>query len=122
MFYWLFERRSMLVPALVISLSIIILSTSVFENGIPRRVHREKFVEIEEVKLPENTLLKLYGFPTAVVIPEFSKYAHFRALGYNQYNCEHQKGSDLAERGAFKNMRDKIDKQHAGPKVIVFCK
>lgn len=118
--HWLLAQKSLILPAICISLLITLLSTSVFEDGVPHKRTREKFISMEEIKLPENTLLKLYGFPTSVVIPEFSKNAQFRAMGYKPYNRKYQKGSDFVDRGVFRNMRDEIEKSHKGPVVIVY--
>ena len=40
----------------------------------------KKFVDVEKVKLPENSLLKLYNFPSAAIIAEFAKENNFRGL------------------------------------------
>lgn len=81
-----------------------------------------KFVDIEEVNLPENTLLKLYNFPTAGVIPVLAKYNTFRALGYKHINAMPMLGSDFVERGKFREIRDKIEQEHTGPVVVIFRK
>jgi len=120
MFYWLLNKKSIIWPVIIISIFIMVLTISVFETGMPHKKTQEKFLNIEEIKLPENTLLKLYGFPTAMVVPEFSKYAHIRALGYLAYNCKYMEGSDFVERGAFRKMRDEIESTHKGPIVIVY--
>lgn len=80
----------------------------------------EKYVYVEPIKIPDNTLLKLYNFPTAAVIPELAKYNNFRAVGYMQYNCRHMKGSDLSERGKFREIRDEIENSHKGPIIIIY--
>ncbi len=80
----------------------------------------QKFVHIEEVHLPENTLLKLYNYPTAGVIPILAKYNTFRALGYKHLNTMMMQGSDFVERGKFREMRDKIEQEHTGPIVVIF--
>ena len=80
----------------------------------------DKFIYVEPVNFPENTLLKLYNFPTAGVIPEWAKNNQFRAIGYMHYNCRYMKGSDFVERGKFREIRDAIVKKHNGPVVIVY--
>lgn len=120
MVLWLLERKSLVLPSVLISFWLIFLSVSVFENGIPQKKAQQKFLDIEPIVLPENTLLKLYGFPTAMVVPEFVKRTkNLRAVSYAPYNCVYQKGSDFADRGAFKKIRDNIVNAHKGPVVIV---
>ena len=120
MVFWLLERKSLVLPSVFISFFVVLLSVCVFENGVPQKKAQQKFLDIEPIILPKNTLLKLYGFPTALVVPEFSKHAHLRAVNYVPYNCDYQKGSDFVERGAFRKMRDEIEKDHKGPIAVVY--
>jgi len=120
LFYWFFERKNIVFAALGCSVIVAVLLFPLFEDGLPPKSNKKTFLEVEEIKLPENTLLKLYNFPTAFVIPEFAKHAQFRALAYKQYNCQHHEGSDFIERSLFGKMRDEISKNHKGPVVIVF--
>lgn len=80
----------------------------------------KKFVYVEKVKMPENTLLKLYNFPLAGVIPVLAKYNNFRALGYQHLNATYMKGSDFVERGKFREIRDKIEKEHKGTEIVMY--
>ena len=80
----------------------------------------KKFVDVEKVKLPENTLLKLYNFPSAGVIVELTKENEFRALGYKHLNAIYMKGSDFVERGRFHKIRDEIVKNHKGETVVIY--
>ncbi len=80
----------------------------------------KKFVDVEKVKLPENTLLKLYNFPSAGVIVELAKENKFRALGYKHLNATYMKGSDFVERGRFHKVRDEIVKNHKGKTVVIY--
>ena len=75
---------------------------------------------METVKMPENSLLKLYNFPTSGVIPILAKYNSFRALGYNHHNLKHMEGSDFVERGKFREIRDNIEKEHKGGEIIIY--
>lgn len=84
--------------------------------------NEKKFIDIERVKLPENSLLKLYNFPTAAIIVEFAKENNFRGLGYKHINATYMKGSDFVERGKFRNIRDEIEKKHIGETVVVYRK
>ncbi len=89
-----------------------------FDFGNRRRARR--VIAVEKVKLPENTLLKLYNFPSAALAAVWGKQVSLRALGYMQYNGNYMQGSDFAERGKFREMRDVIEKEHRGPAVIVY--
>lgn len=79
-----------------------------------------RYVNIEvPAELPEKFLLKLYGFPTAGIIPVWAQEHTFRALGYRHLNAILMKGSDFVERRQFRAMRDEIEQQNTDPVIIV---
>jgi len=78
-------------------------------------------VFVEPIKLPENTLIKLYGLPSSSLIPFLqNEEKNIRAMGYMQHHCVLLKGSDLSERNQFRKMRDEIEKNHKGPVVYIY--
>ena len=91
------------------------------------REHLSEFVKVEKFNLPENTLVKLYGRKLSFLVPILAKdQPNIRALGY-YHDCElpenmciSGKGSDFAERGKFRDMRDMIERKHTGPVIIFF--
>ncbi|MBO7097893.1 MAG: hypothetical protein J6W11_04565 [Alphaproteobacteria bacterium] len=90
--------------------------------------HVQKHIEMQEVRLPEDTLVKLYGMPTAFVIPLMAKEQSFKTVTYypkctlKNLPCINGKGSDFAEYGAFAEQRKKIEKEHKGPIVYIYDK
>ena len=98
----------------------ILISTCISGDKWDDKLSSQSYIEIETIKLPENTLLKLYNFPTAFVIPEFEKYSQIRAIGYMHKNCTLMKGSDFVERGLFRQKREEIVKNHNGPTIIIY--
>lgn len=97
----------------------VFVSVPLTNKSFGRPNKKELAVYIEPIRLPENTLLKLYSFPTAGVIPVLEKQTDFRALGYIHLNARKMKGSDFVERGKFREMRDKIEVAHKGPIVLI---
>lgn len=97
----------------------VFVSVPLTNESFGRPNKKELAVYIEPIRLPENTLLKLYSFPTAGVIPVLEKQTDFRALGYIHLNARKMKGSDFVERGKFREMRDKIEVAHKGPIVLI---
>ena len=80
------------------------------------------YIDLEPIRLPQNTLVKFYGSLTSFMIPEFAKYnKDFKSVTHYgwPYNGLH---SDCAERGKFRKMRDQIEQNHEGPVVVVFNK
>ena len=85
------------------------------------RWYNQKMLEIEGIKLPDNTLLRLYNFPTAFVVPLFAKKTtNLRAVGYMHLNVDYMKGSDFVERGKFRQIRDEVVRNHKGPVVSIY--
>ncbi len=82
----------------------------------------EQKVFVEPITLPENTLIKTYGLPTAGLVPFFQgDKKSFKILGYAQHHCLFLKGSDLSDRNQFKKMRDEIEKNHKGPVIYMYA-
>lgn len=76
-----------------------------------------KFVDVEEIHLPQNSLIKQYAFPSSFVIPFFDN-GNFQVLSY------HQKiegiNFHLSDYGEFKKKKDSIEKNHKGIKVYLY--
>ena len=81
---------------------------------------QSKVVELEEVNLPDHSLLLLYNVPSAFVGPFWIKDKDIRMIGFEQYNSTMMVGSDFLERGKFKELRDHILGEHKGEKLILF--
>lgn len=103
------------VTALGIFLTTLLPETSYWGKNTSKHV-----IEVEDIYIPSNTLLKLYSFPTAGVIPVWAKKYQFRALGYMHLNGVYMSGSDFVERGKFREMRDQIEQNHTGPVIIIY--
>ncbi len=92
-------------------------------NNVPfgSRKEKQKIIEVEDIRLPSDTLLKLYNLPLAGLIPSLAQNNNFRAVGYEQhFDGIPMKGSDLAERGEFRRLRNKIEQKHNGAEVVLF--
>lgn len=75
------------------------------------------FVEMEEIKLPDNTLLQLYDFPLASIIPLLAKKSDIRAVRMSGTNMASQ-GSVLNE-GKWLDLKKEIIEKHKGPKSVL---
>ena len=98
----------------------LLLRTPIDSFDFGNRRYARRVIDVERVNLPENTLLKLYNFPSAALAAVWGKQVPLRALGYMQYNFTYMPGSDFAERGKFRELRDAAEKGHQGPVVIVY--
>ena len=77
----------------------------------------DSYFTMERIKLPENTLVKIYGSQSSFIIPELAKNnKNFKSVTYynRPWNGE---SSDCGERGEFRKQRDKIEAEHKGPVV-----
>ena len=59
----------MIIQGIFISFMVIIAIIPVLGNGWDKKGANEKYIEMEQINLPENTLLKLYNHPTAFIVP-----------------------------------------------------
>ena len=86
----------------------------------PYRHHEDKFVSMEKVVLPSNTLLKLINLPVAGVIPllAWSNKNDFKSLGY-VHSSTFDINDNISQYGKMKERRDKIEKKHQGPIILV---
>ena len=84
--------------------------------------HIDKYLSInqQQLVLPDNALVKIFGSRTSFLIPELAKNNYnFRTITYYNYPWNGI-GSNLMEYGEFRNMRDKIAAEHKGPIVVIF--
>ena len=85
-----------------------------------------KHIELQEIVLPKNTLVKIYGMPTAFVIPQLAKKNFVKTVSYypkctdTKIQCINGKGADFAEYGLFLEKRNKIEKEHLGPVIYIY--
>ena len=99
---------------------VIIAIIPVLGNGWDKKGANEKYIEMEQINLPENTLLKLYNIPMAFIVPQLAENTSIRAFGHMYYNCTHVEGIDFLERGAFRKIRNEQENKHTGPVVIAY--
>ena len=103
----------------------IFLNGEIEFTGVVYRHKIKKFVDVEQVELPQGSLVKLYGTQTSFIIPELAKNNKFNSVTYylkclNEYCGLFGNGSDFVENFKFKAERDKIEQAHTGPAVYIF--
>lgn len=103
-----------------IFLSFLLVENAQSHSAWPGLFRETKMIAMEKIKLPENTLVKLYNYPVAGIIPMLSQQNRFRALGHRHLDGVYMRGSDFVERGKFREMRDKIEAEHTGPVVVIY--
>jgi len=73
-------------------------------------------VQVEDIRLPENTLLKMYDQPSAAILPLLNKYSQVR--GVNMFISSGQWGN-VFENNKWLDLKTKIIKDHDGPVAIM---
>ena len=106
---------------------VIFIATLICSVSLPYG-HVQTHIEMQKVRLPENTLVKLYGMPTAFVIPLMAKDQTFKTATYypkctlKNRPCINGKGSDFAEYGVFSEQRNKVEQEHTGSVIYIYDK
>jgi len=77
---------------------------------------RARYVQVEDIRLPENTLLKMYDQPSAAILPLLNKYSQVR--GVNMFISSGQWGN-VFENNKYLDLKTKIIKDHDGPVAIM---
>ena len=99
---------------------IVLASTPIIENGFGNIKGRNKVIDVEPLKLPKHTLIKLYNLPLAGLLPEISKYNDdFRAVGISTYiDVLSSTGINMTASGKLKEKIDMFDKEYQNQVVI----
>ncbi len=85
------------------------------------RTTSAKFLYVEPLKFPENSMIKLYNFPSALYIAEWSKYNKIKGVGFSHYYEDSPiAGIDFVERGNFKRKRDAVVQAYKGPTILIY--
>lgn len=74
----------------------------------------KKYVDIEDIELPNNTLLQMYGLPSAAILPELNQKSEVR--GINMYIDAGHEGK-IFDKGKWMELKNKIINEHNGPKA-----
>ena len=82
---------------------------------------RSKVIDVEPIKLPDNTLIKMYNLPLAGLLPEIAKYNdNFRGMGYSQFiDVQPTTKAGIGEENKFREIRDELEKQYDN-QILIF--
>ncbi len=99
-------------------LLVVFFSTPFLDSwGRMHGFRRKQYLSMEKIKLPENTLVKLYNLPIGIIVPLLARdNPSFKAVIYvdQAYGLK----TDFTERNKFGEMRDKAVQEHDGPVVM----
>lgn len=94
-------------------------------RGTNFRHNITKYIDVEEVKLPPNSLVKIYGHTSSFLIPALEKNNDFTSVSYypmcfNKFCGYFGNGSDFVETHKFRSIRNEIEQNHQGPIVHIY--
>lgn len=79
-----------------------------------------KFIYVENIKLPHNTLIKIYNLSTAAVLPMIAQNNEEDFISVSEIKDVYLgESSNLTSFGKFKEIREEIEKNHKGNKIII---
>ncbi len=102
-------------------LMVVFVSVTLTEDYFNNLQNKDKVIDVEPIKLPNHTLVKLYNMPVAAIVPEIAKYNNdFRAVGMSQFiDVLPYTYTDMTRNGKFKDVIDNLEKQYEN-QVIIF--
>ena len=101
-------------------LSILLLATPWICPSFGNLRGRNQVIYVEPIKLPDNTLIKMYNLQLAGILPEIAKYSNdFRAIGYSQYiDVLPATKTNISDENKFRQIRDELEKQYENQIVL----
>lgn len=134
----LHKPKSLIGESLFVSLFLIfifmLISTCYFADAWGKRnwdakvgFDDKKFINIEEVNIPDNSLIVTYNYPSALALPIFSEKANVRGVSYQQnyyfYIDKYNNKKDLYSVGKiWREAREDVINKHQGPKLALVTK
>lgn len=113
--YWYYSKKFRSVFYLIsYTLLIILVSVPFVASSFGNLRGANKVIDVEPIRLPAHTLVKMYNLPLGGILPEIAKYNDdFIGVGYWQYidvvpNLE----TTITENKKFKQMREVIEQQY----------
>lgn len=115
-------RRQTIYLSAAVFLGYMLVNTPLQSSNFGSRRKFSKVIDAEKMFLPNDTLILLYNFPTAALIPIYvGENPKIRAIGMKHHNGEFMKGSDFSDRGAMAEQKEEVLRHHQGP-VVVFVR
>lgn len=113
----------------IIIITFLLVSTPYFSDIWGRRyigdkISNEKFLYVEDINIPDNTLLQIYNYPSSVFVALFADKAKgLRAVVLEQQMYRHitfdGNNENIFDVGDWKKIRSDIIHNHKGPKFTL---
>lgn len=81
-------------------------------------LRQHKYITMEKIKLPPNTLIKFYNLPLGYIAPLLARdNPHFKAVAF--IDEAFGMNTDFTERNKFAEIKNKVIAEHTGPVVYI---
>ena len=81
----------------------------------------KRFVDIEDINIPDNTLIKLYNLPSSFVLPFWGQNKNIRGVLVKQQAYTWNKDQDLFSMPSWQNLIQNAQASHNGPEIAVIA-
>jgi len=81
----------------------------------------KRFVDIEDINIPDNTLIKLYNLPSSFVLPFWGQNKNIRGVLVKQQAYTWNKDQDLFSMPSWQNLFQNALASHNGPEIAVIA-
>lgn len=81
----------------------------------------KRFVDIEDINIPDNTLIKLYNLPSSFVLPFWGQNKNIRGVLVKQQAYTWNKDQDLFSMPSWQNLIQNALASHNGPEIAVIA-
>ena len=130
---WRYSFRSFIAEVLyytfVVLMLFVLVTTPYFSDSWGSRneinqtsFDKERFVNVENVNIPNDTLLLLYSYPVSMAIPFLAERTeNLRAIVFREKMKYTNSEKDVFDLPKWKLITDKIYEDHRGPKFALFA-
>ena len=81
----------------------------------------KRFVDIEDINIPDNTLIKLYNLPSSFVLPFWGQNKNIRGVWVKQQAYKWNKDQDLFSMPSWQHLIQNALASHNGPEIAVIA-
>ncbi|MBR1605449.1 MAG: hypothetical protein IJ660_05025 [Alphaproteobacteria bacterium] len=112
--YW---KQLVFISGMIVGVYVLLSEVFNYMKGWDKVWYGKHYIEIEKIAVPEDALIKIYGFPSALVAARIVDDRPNRIVAYASYN--YGTYIDFMDRGKLQEKRDLIEKHHQGTEIIL---
>lgn len=118
----IYQRQKFICAAISIVL-LYLLTVNPLHYSAQPHFYVHKFLDIEQIQVPQDTLVEFYGLPQSVVTAEWAKLLNNNFYTVTHYaNATNGLYSDVGEYGVFLRKRQELQRKYKNRRIIVYQK